>query len=96
MNNLIASLSVASVFTWILGIALCLLAGVITVLVSLQNTNEGGLSGTLAGGNSDSFFGKSKTMTKERRLDRWTLIGSIVFVVLVLVTVILVSATYGA
>ena len=93
MNNLIVALaSVSTVFTWILGILLCLIAAGISFVVALQNTNEGGLSGTLAGGNADSFFGKSKTMTKERFLDRITLIASIVFVVLVLVLVILVSA----
>ena len=77
--------------TWILGIVLILIAVGISVVVAMQSTNEGGLSGTISGGSSDSFFGKSKTMTKERLLSRITLIASIVFVVLVLAMVILVT-----
>ena len=83
----------ATVFTWILGVVLCLLAIGISVAVAMQSTQEKGLSGTISGSSVDSFFGKSKTMTKDRILSRITLIASIVFVVLVLVMVVLVSAT---
>ena len=95
MNYLLTALAAkpATVFIWILGIAVALLAGLISVLVAKQNTNEEGLSGTLGGGNTDSFFGKSKTMTRDRFLSRLTLISTIVFVVMVLALVILVSAT---
>lgn len=88
--------STATVFTWILGIVLILLAIGISVVVSMQSTQEKGLSGTISGSSTDSFFGKSKTMTKDRLLSRITLIASIVFVVLVLAMVILVTSTIGA
>jgi len=98
MNTLTALLAAAgdkpttaTVLTWVLGIVLILLAIGISVVVSMQSTNENGLSGTISGGSSDSFFGKSKTLTKERLLSRITLIASIVFVVLVLAMVILVT-----
>jgi preprotein translocase subunit SecG len=91
-----AKASTATVFTWILGVVVILLAIGISVVVAMQSTQEGGLSGTISGGSSDSFFGKSKTMTKDRLLSRITLIASIVFVVLVLALVILVSSTMGA
>ena len=81
----------AVVITWVLGIVLILMAIGISVVVAMQSTNEGGLSGTISGGSSDSFFGKSKTMTKDRLLSRITLIASIVFVVLVLAMVVLVT-----
>ena len=100
MNKLVTILeasadkaSTATVFTWILGAVLILLAIGISVIVSMQSTQENGLSGTIAGGSSDSFFGKSKTMTKDRLLSRITMIASIVFVVLVLAMVILVTTT---
>ncbi len=98
MNTLTALLAAAgekptpaTVLTWVLGIVLILLAVGISVVVTMQSTNENGLSGTISGGSSDSFFGKSKAMTKERLLSRITLIASIVFVVLVLAMVILVT-----
>ena len=95
MNKLVTLLAEkatpATIFTWILGAVVILLAVGISVIVAMQSTQEDGLSGAIAGGSSDSFFGKSKTMTKERLLSRITLIASIVFVVLVLAMVILVT-----
>ena len=103
MNTLTAILaanaekaSTATVFTWILGIVVILLSVGISVVVAMQSTQEKGLSGTISGSSADSFFGKSKTMTKDRLLSRITLIASIVFVVLVLAMVILVTSTIGA
>ena len=95
MNSLMTALaSAATVWTWILGILVGLLAVVISIVVALQSTKEGGLSSTIAG-SGESFFGKTKTLTKDRLLSRMTLILSIVFVVLVLVLTILVSSTAG-
>ncbi len=88
--------STATVFTWVLGVIVILLAIGISVVVAMQSTQEKGLSGTISGSSADSFFGKSKTMTKDRLLSRITLIASIVFVVLVLALVILVTNTMGA
>ena len=96
MNNLMTTLAgAATVWTWILGALIGVLAIVISVIVAMQSTKEGGgLSGTIAGsGGSESYFGKSKTLTKDRLLSRVTLIASIIFVVLVLVLTILVSST---
>ncbi len=93
MNNLLVTLAnAANVWTYILGGIVAVLALVLSVIVAMQPSKEGGgLSGTIAGSGSDSFFGKSKAMTKERLLPRLTLILSIVFVVLVLVLVILTA-----
>ncbi len=98
MNTIVTlAASAATVWTWILGIVVCLLAVAISVMVALQSTKEGGgLSGTITGSASESFFGKSKTMTKDRFLSRLTLIASIVFVILVLTLTIIVTANYGA
>ena len=80
---------------WVLGIILMLLSVGIVFCVAMQSTKEGGLSGVIAG-NADSFFGKSKTLTKDGFYSRLTLIGSIVFGVLVLVLTMLVMVVYGA
>lgn len=98
MNTIVTlAASAATVWTWILGIVVCLLAVAISVMVSLQSTKEGGgLSGTITGSAGESFFGKSKTMTKDRLLSRLTLIASIIFVILVLVLTIIVTANHGA
>ena len=56
-------------------------AVVITGAVVLQKSNEG-LSGTIAGG-SETYYGKDKSMNKEKRLGKWTLIVGIVFAVAV-------------
>lgn len=91
MNNLIATLAVQPWIIVTLGIIVMVLAVGISLIVSLQSSKEGGgLSGTITGSSADSFFGKSKTLTKDRLLSRLTIIFSAIFVVLVLVLTILV------
>ena len=97
MNQMLAFLAAskaANVWTWVLGVVVGLIAVVISVIVAMQSTKEDGGLGAIAGGSSESFFGKSKTLTKDRLLSRLTLILSIVFVVLVLVLTILVCSTF--
>ncbi len=95
MNQLVATLASAStVWIWVLGIVIGVLAIGISIVVALQSTKEGGgLSGTITGSAGESFFGKSKTLTKDRLLSRITLIASIVFAILALTLTILVMAT---
>ena len=80
---------------YVLGSLLMLIAAGIVFFVAMQSTKEGGLSGAIAG-SGESFFGKSKTLTKDGFYSRLTLIGSIDFVVLALVLTILVMSVYGA
>ncbi len=90
MNNLIATLAVQPWIIVTLGIVVMVLAVGISIIVSLQSSKEGGgLSGTIAGSGAESFFGKSKALTKDRLLARLTIILSSVFVALVLVLTIL-------
>ena len=67
-----------------LGIALVVLAIVLIGLVLLQSGKDTQLSGTIAGG-AETFFGKSKATTMERRLSVLTVAVSIIFAILVLV-----------
>ena len=58
-------------------VALCL-----TVVVLMQNGKDAGLSGTIAGGGSDSFFGKNKSRTLNGILEKWTAILAVLFIIL--------------
>lgn len=65
----------------VLGILLIVASLAIIVIVLMQKSREGGLSGAITGG-SDTFFGKNKSRTKEAILARVTKYIAIVFFVL--------------
>ncbi len=65
----------------VLGILLIFASLAIIVIVLMQKSREGGLSGAITGG-SDTFFGKNKSRTKEAILARVTKYIAIVFFVL--------------
>ena len=75
----------------IIGIILVLLAVTLTVMILLQTGKEKGLSGTISGGSSDTYFGRSGGSKKEKWLFRFTLVGSIIFVILTIVLTILLT-----
>ena len=54
----------------------------IVIAVIFQDSNEGGLSGTISG-KSDTYYGKDKSTHKNRVLYKWTLIFAVVFAVAV-------------
>lgn len=88
MNNMLA---VAPWIVYTLGGVVMLIAIIISAIVAMQSSKEGGgLSGTIAGSASESFFGKSKTLTKDRLLSRITIVLSAVFVIATLALTILV------
>ena len=68
----------------VVGVLLIIAAVVLIVTVLLQHGKDHNLSGTIAGA-GESFFGKSKAGTIDRKLSVVTTVVSIVFVVLVLV-----------
>ena len=55
----------------------------IVIAVTLQKSNDEGLSGSIAGG-SDTYYGKDKSQNKEKLLGKWTLIVTIIFAIVVL------------
>ena len=71
-----------------LGIVVLLLALGLSVLVLMQSGKDSRLSGAIAGG-MDTFFGKSKASTWERKLSVATIIVSILFVLAVLALYVL-------
>ncbi|MBE7062929.1 MAG: preprotein translocase subunit SecG [Clostridia bacterium] len=58
-------------------VSVCLIA-----VVLLQSGKDAGLSGTIAGSNSDSFFGKNRGRTLNGILEKWTAILAVVFIIL--------------
>lgn len=79
-------------WTWILGSVLILLAAAIAIAVAMQSSQDKNLSGTIAGG-AETFFGKSKSTTRDRFLARFTIVASIIFVIVAAVLVILLKST---
>ena len=62
----------------LLMIILLISAVFIVVAVVFQDSNEGGLSGTISG-KSDTYYGKDKSTHKNRMLYKWTLIFAVIF-----------------
>lgn len=60
---------------------------IVTAVTILKSSDEG-LSGTIAGG-SETYYGKDKSMRKDRVLSKWTLIVSIVFALCVVVVYVM-------
>ena len=76
-----------NVLNIILQIVLLVIGLGIVVAVMFQK-GKGGLSTTIAGG-SDSFMDRDKSANTNRLLNKFTLIGSIVFVVLVVIVYVI-------
>ena len=74
---------------YVLAIVIILLSVAITVLVMLQESNQEGLSGAIAGA-ADSFFGKNKGRTIEAKLVKLTKVAAVIFFILALVSSLLV------
>lgn len=58
-------------------IVLCL---ILIAVIMLQSGKAAGLSGSIAGA-ADTFFGKNKARTMEGRLEKWTTIVAVLFVI---------------
>ena len=69
----------------VIGIILIIAALFLIGAVLMQSGKSHNLSGTIAGG-AETFFGKSKATTLDKKLSKATTIVAIVFVVLVLVS----------
>lgn len=72
------------IFYLVAGIVLLVGAIVLVVMVLLQSNSSKGLSGTIAGG-SETYFGKNKKKSIEKKLLIATIVVAITFCVLALV-----------
>lgn len=75
-----------------IGIILIIAAIFLVVAVLMQNGKDHNLSGTIAGG-AETFFGKTKGSTLDKKLSKLTTIVAIVFCVLVLVSYLMQDTT---
>ena len=58
------------------------IALVLIVLTLIQTKEDPGLSSTVTGSSTNNFYEKNKSRTKEGKQKKWTVILSVVFVVL--------------
>ena len=63
--------------------ALLVTAIFIVVAVTMMKSGDEGLSGTLVGG-TETYYGKDKSVHKNKKLGKWVLIISIIFALAVL------------
>ncbi len=62
-----------------------IIAVALIVSVLMQSGKEAGLSGSIAGGSSESFFGKNKGRTMNAILEKCTTVIAVLFIVLSIV-----------
>lgn len=72
----------------LIGIILIAAAAFLVVAVLMQSGKDKSLSGTIAGGSAETFYGKNKGNSNEQKLSRLTTVIAIVFVVIVLISFI--------
>ena len=75
-----------------IGIVLIIAALFLVVAVLMQSSKNHNLSGTIAGG-AETFFGKTKGTTLDKKLSKLTTVVAIIFCVLVLVSYLLQDTT---
>lgn len=66
----------------ILTIIYVIIALIVIILALLQAKDDSGLSSAITGSTTNNFYEKNKGRTKEGKQKRWTIILSIVFVIL--------------
>ncbi|MBQ7125197.1 MAG: preprotein translocase subunit SecG [Clostridia bacterium] len=76
-----------------IGIILIASALFLIVAVLLQSGKDKGLSGTVAGSSSDTYYGKNKGSSMDRFLSKATTVIAVIFVVLVFVSFIIQDDT---
>ena len=67
---------------WILIVIYIIVALALIILTLIQSKEDEGLSSTITGSSTNNFYEKNKGRTKEGKQKKWTVILSIVFVVL--------------
>ena len=73
----------------ILTVIYFIVALAVIILATIQSKDDAGLSSTITGSSTNNFYEKNKGRTKEGKQKRWTIILSIVFAVLTIVSGIL-------
>ena len=68
------------IMQYVMGSALIALALVLVLLVLLQSGKDnGGLSGSISGGSTDTYYGQNKSRSRDKLLARLTVVVTILF-----------------
>ncbi len=67
---------------WILIVIYIIVSLMLIILTLIQSKEDAGLSSTITGSSTNNFYEKNKGRTKEGKQKRWTIILSVVFVIL--------------
>ena len=69
------------IMQYVLGGVLIALAALLLLLVLAQSGKENnGLSGSISGGSTDTYYGQNKSRSRDKLLARLTVVASILFV----------------
>ena len=82
-------MNAVTIIKYILGVIDIIVMLALVIVVLVQYKDENGASGTIVGDSSGNFYEKNKGRTKEGKLNRATIILTIVFAVLTLALSIL-------
>lgn len=66
----------------ILSVVYLIICLILIVLTLKQDKGDEGLSSTITGAGSDNFYEQNKGKTREGRMQKWTIILGVVFVIL--------------
>ncbi len=77
------------VFGIVIGVLLVISALILIVAVLFQTGKDKSLSGAIAGGTSDTFYGKNKSKSRDSILNKITVVVAVVFAILVLISFIM-------
>lgn len=77
----------------IIGILLIAASVVLIAMVLMQSAKNSRMSGVVSGGGAETFFGKYKGKTIDKKLNRLTVIVSLVFVAIVILLYIVQPGT---
>lgn len=69
----------------VLTVIFVILAIILAILVLMQEGKSAGLSGSIAGGSGDTYWGKNKGRSKEGKIERATKFLAFTFVLLAIV-----------
>lgn len=69
-----------------------IIALAVIILTLIQTKDDAGLSSTITGSSTSNFFEKNKGRTKEGKQKKWTIILSVIFVILTIVLGIIYMA----
>ena len=73
-----------SMVEFVMGVLLLISCLIIVIVVLMQDSKDQGLTSSIGGGATDTFFGRNESRTKEARLNRWTKFAAFLFFVLTL------------